>query len=204
MRKYILGYILVLGVVLGGHTSSANRVEFRWNPASGSLTDKDENPILAQMGTVLTFLSENDQIEFNTQSMLTDTYGDDFFFASSGNGANGFYATPYMMDAENDYVGYYAYAVVLNLPYSTFTDVYESDFSKLPHDGSIYFGVGLMDGPLVQVDEVPPPHVPQQQELTGGGDIVTSYQLIPEPGGVALLALGGALAVYVRGKKRRS
>lgn len=195
----LLTGLMVASLPLVSHGASS----FRWLPGPNSLLDNSASPIAANNATVLTYLS-NDTV-VNALSFvsgvnlpLNSVYGDDVFYKALANNLLGRYSTAYMNESDDSVVGKYVYAIVLDLPFSSFTSL-----SAVPIGTyAAITGIGTISSSITDItktDTVPP--TPPQS--FNGGDIRTTLQVIPEPGVAGLVALGAAVVAIRRYRARR-
>ncbi len=150
---------------------------------------------------MLTFVSNDTTVNAlsfvsGTQLNLLDTYVDDVFYKAEPNLNNGRYTTNLMSDPTSALIGKYAYVIVLDLPYASFTSI-----AALPKDGSISAGISAMG--WEGLDPVTP--IKSSEFVTqafDGGAVVTNLQVIPEPTGAALALAGLGVLIYRRMKAR--
>ena len=192
----------VLFVVLCHAALAAS--SFQWLPVSGSLKDNQDPPVNIPVdgATMLTYISNNSVIDALSQISggkitLLDTYGagDDNFYRALTNERNGRYETVLMNEAGNGLIGKYAYAIVLNMPFSVFSTTYGGLIANVPKNGTIYAGVTPVIGGPIDSSEFSP-------QAFNGGAVVTNLQVIPEPAGVGLILLGAGMLAIRRYRMR--
>jgi len=187
---------LVLTMVIAGlaMVASAQKLtEFRfYNVSAGSVLDNDSSNI--DGGTALIYLSDDSTIDFNSAIGLSESYGDDFLYAAQETGSGAFagrltldYLTE--LDGEDNYQGYEAYLIVLDLDYDLFTSVGNVAIGT-------YYDITSLHGPLAD------PDAPSTPQTFNPGSLQTSTQVVPEPATAMLLAFGGGLAWLIRLKQR--
>lgn len=200
MKKALIAIMLA-----GAVCNSPADVKFRWNPPAGSLKNNSGSDIAVGGATVLTYVSGDTVIDFPSNGILQASYGsgagaDSFIGVGVGNAAlAGRYITPYYDIPGNDYVGKYVYAIILNMPASSFTTL-----SAVPV--GTYYGVttigkiGGVDTPLVAFDSF---NAAATTLSYTGGNVQTTLQVIPEPAVAGLVALGAAVVAIRRYRARR-
>ncbi len=202
MKHGAIGIALIVLSGLAAGVNAATLTQFRWyNTTAGNLVNADNVAIAAGGATVLTYLSPDNTINFNPDALMTASYGNDFFYKALGNGLVGRLVTGYMSEVDSpDYRGYFTYAVVLNMPYSTFTGTYSGSVTNVPV-GTSYAITGIFGG-LNDLAKQPIPDSPNS--FTNTGSLKTNIQVIPEPATIGLLALGTGIAWMIRLKQRLS
>ncbi len=195
---------LICGISLLGSSVFA-ATSFQWLPGSGSLKDNQSPPqnIPVDGATVLTFISDNTTIDaFASVSggtlVLLDSYGsgDDVFYKALTNERAGRYETVLMSEAGDQLIGKYAYAIVLDMPFSTFSTTYGGSIANVPKNGTVYAGItSVIGGPIASSEFV--------TQSFNGGNVVTNLQVIPEPAGVGLILAGVGVLAIRRYRARR-
>lgn len=192
-----IGLVLTVLVGVVADTNAATQVQFRWwNTAANNLMDNVNVAIPAGEATVLTYLSSDNTINFDAGTLLSASYGNDFFYQALGNGLPGRLTTTYMTDTS--YVGYFAYAVVLDLNYTTFTTTYGGNVANVPI--GTYFAITGVFGGLGNVAA----ETPAPPDDFNAGNLKTQTSVIPEPATAMLLAVGASIAWLIRLKQRLS
>ncbi len=201
MKKNVYLFIMLLA-----HAPAFANTQFRWAISSNN-TLKDENGqnIGSGNATILTFTSNNtsvDALVSGTQLILQNTYvPDDSFYKALANSTTGYYNSAYMEEQNNNLVGKYVYAIILNMPFATYQSL--GGLNNVPRDGTIMAGItsmGTISSVITPIAEAPP--YPAQSFT--GGPIITNLQIIPEPSSVGLLCgAAGVLAAAVGRRIRR-
>lgn len=202
MKKYAVCLSVLAGLLIF-NTAYGAAIQYRWLGADftqNRLTDNDGVDIAFGDATVLTYVSQNTTIDFDTTVLLTDSYGDDAFHSAMGNsgpppaGTGGLYWTAFESELESPFVGYYIYAVVLNLPLADFTDI-----ASVP--AGTYYGISEIgqDSANLGVPMALAAIPPSPAQSFYGGNVQTIYQVIPEPSSLFLLGLGALMLM----KRRR-
>jgi len=198
-NKLILLIVALLGMVV---VATAELTSFQWfNSVAGNLKDNSSVDIGSNNATVLTYLSLDNTINFDADILLSLTYGNDFFYQALGNALPSRLVTSYMTepDGGTDYAGYFTYAVVLDMPFATFTGTYGSDVTLVPVD--TYYAITGAFGGLTDMDAAGPNPIP---DSFNAGNLVTSSQVVPEPATALLFGIGGLGAWIVRRNKRKA
>lgn len=176
---------------------------FRWFPGANSLLNASSNPIAANNATVLTYLSNDTTVNALSAVsggglVLQSSYGDDTFYKALANNLLGRYSTAYMNESDDSVVGKYVYAIVLDLPFSSF-----STLAAVPVGTPLGIsGIGKIASSTTTVAklDITPPLPPQSFD---GGNVQTTLQVIPEPAVAGLVALGAAVVAIRRYRARR-
>jgi len=139
--------------------------------------------------TVLTYTSADTNINYDALSPFQTTYGNDNFFTATSNiFTSTFYITGYMENSDDSLVGRYAYAVLLDIPFSSY-----SGLASIPVGTK--WGVSAISQVIVKQDGDPPG---SPQDFNGG-----PVEIIPEPA-VTGLALVGLVTAAVRRRRMRA
>ena len=196
----LIGAISVCGLTIVEASSS-----FRWNPGPNSLLNFDGNPIAVGGATVLTYISTDTVVDAQSEVSggkleLKSSYGDDaFYLAQSNVGLVGRYITPFFSDPTDTAVGKYIYAIVLDLPFASFTSL-----NAVPGGTRMAISsMGMITGSVKPVEQTSVPLPPPPQSFNGG-DLRTSLQVIPEPAGATLIVMGLGILLARRIKARNS
>jgi len=190
--------LATVGVVL---TASADLTSFRfYNTTAGNL--KNVSDVNITDGTVLVYLSPDNVINFNPGELIQPSYGNDFFYKSgqaigsaplAGRLTTGYFAEP---DGGINYQGYYAYALVFDLPYANFTGgSIGGDVTKIA--GGTYYDITAAFGGLANPN---PPNTPQ---TFNPGNLKTDTPVVPEPATIGLMGIAGLGMFLARRKSRR-
>ena len=198
MLKRMTPLVVILGLVATSAFGAA--IDYRWYDNTGSnLVDNDDNAIAAGDATVLTYISEDGSIDFDGSVPLSSSYGNDVFHRSRENLlSDGKYLTSFVDESPTSHVGSFIYAVILDLPYADFVDL-----ASVPA-GTYYGLTSLGDDPAIDGS----PNGLTDTEGTNpaqtfvGGDVQTSFQVVPEPGQLLLLLV--SLAFCAVGNRRRA
>ncbi|MDZ4200238.1 MAG: hypothetical protein U1E27_13250 [Kiritimatiellia bacterium] len=196
MNQKIKTVTLALVLLAAQQGISRADTSFRWSPLASSLQNQLGVNIAVSNATVLTFISTNASV--NTiasagQLVLNSSVADDLFYSANPNRQAGRYTTDYMTESNDSLVGLYAYAVILNMPWSSYTT-----FEAIPRDGSVYAAVTPISSSAITK------LVPAPTQSFDGGYMQTSLQVIPEPTGAGLALVGiGSLILRRRMKARR-
>lgn len=185
MKKSILAAIVAGGLLFLGSTNTDAQVvtSFRWfNSTAGSLTDNMGNNFAAGEATIVTFLSTDAVVDFDTAIQLQNTYGNDSFYTALPNLSTGRFWTDFMANEVGDpnIVGQHVYALVIQMPFASFTTL------AAVAPGTYYNVVSTTSGPLADLN-TDPAGTPQS---FNPGSLQTTLQVVPEPGTIALLVLG--------------
>ena len=201
MKHRAIGIALIVLSGLAAGANAATLTQFRWyNTTAGNLVNADNVAIAAGGATVLTYLSPDNTINFNPDALMTASYGNDFFYKALGNGFAGRLTTTYMTEVDSpDYRGYFTYAIVLDMLYSTFTGTYSGNVANVPVGTS--YAITSIFGELGDLAKQPTPDLPSS---FNAGNLKTQTSVIPEPATAMLLAIGGGIAWLVRFKQRLS
>jgi hypothetical protein len=157
--------------------------------------------------TVLTYISGDAGIDFDTGSKISETYGsgtgtDTLLGATNLTFPGRLMTATYTVGADGagpgSYVGSYAYCVLVAVTIDKFRNVYGGDVALLPV-GTL-FGVCPASFKLDQYDIPPEDGTPQSQSFktTVRADIA----LVPEPSSFALLGIGLGLVGLRRLRKK--
>lgn len=180
--------LLTVFAILCSVQGSWANTEFRWIDFAGAVT-----PSFPINRTVLTYIS-NDQtiglVQPGGTPFLNSYQGgnDNFFMATATINAPDIYWTDFMPNAGDSFVDKYAYAVLVDLDFGSYTGL-----ANIPN--GTQWGVSALSGKIVKTDTVP---VTTAQDFTGG-----PVNLIPEPGSAALVLFGAAAAYWRRRQNRR-
>lgn len=133
MKRIVMMLTLVAAIGYSAHGATS----FQWWLGS-MLTDVNGDPVDADNALVLTYVSPtagnaNRLFPIGTAvNPLLTAYGTNILFGVQTNLVDGQYVTPTMSDSTDDYVGWYAYAVVLDLSWNDFTTLYDSNIANIP------------------------------------------------------------------------
>ena len=180
--------IIIFSVICVSIIASADLTSFRWFGGSGGLTDNSGVVIATGDATVLTYISDDAVIDFNPLVSLSASYGNDVLVYDTATLGNRFWST-YMTegDAGANYVGKYAYSVVLDVAHAAYSGV-----------GNVaegtYYGLGAMSAALIDSD-APPSGTPQTFDP---GSVQTTQQVIPEPAVASLLVVFGGGLMFAK------
>jgi hypothetical protein len=209
MKRAVFFIITFVSSVLVSQAS----VSFQWrNTTVGSSTYWYNYPTApaaysntpAQF-TVLTYMSSDTTVDFDTSRALSGSYGsgvgqDTFVYATNTTGI-GRYTTPIMNlgaagTGAGSYVGSYAYMVLVAMPISTFASF--GSLGAIP--AGTLIGVSVMSSTaLTQYDVAGPAPTPQQFNV---GNVVADIALVPEPSSFALLGIGLGLVGLRRFRRK--
>ncbi len=191
--------MLALMAIMTNSAIAAVLTQFRWwNTADNNLLDNLNVSIPASNATIITYLSPDNIINFDPNVLLTNSYGNDFFYQALENGLVGRLTTTFMTETNSpDYRGYYAYAVVLNLNYNTFINTYGGKVSNVP--SGIYYDITAIFGSLNNLAKEPTSDLPND---FNAGNLKTDTHVIPEPATIGLMAIGAVLAGLMSLKER--
>ncbi len=198
MKKIMMVALVMAGMVV---SANADLTKFRWsNVTAGNLKNSTNGNIAANNATVLAYLSTDNTINFNASTLLTSTYGNDIFYKAVGNLAAGMLVTSYAIEVgpTPDYRGYFAYAVVLDMPLATFTNTYGGLVANVP--AGTKYAITPMTVALADMNIVPPPTA----QSFSAGNLVLSTAVIPEPATALLFGIGAMGAWMVRRNKIKS
>jgi Na+/alanine symporter len=191
MKKLIIiTMVLTAGIAA---ISNADLTSFRWqNTAAGSVKNNLGDNVDA--GVALYYLSNDSNIDFDPNVLLTSTYGDDFLYNSqiTGTGAfagrlPGVYVTE--SDLGNNYQGYQSYLIVLNMAFASFTTVEAVPLGT-------YYWISSLSLDLAD------PNAPNTPQTFNPGSIQTLTTVIPEPATMGLFGLGAIGTWLIRRKKK--
>jgi hypothetical protein len=208
----ILRYLfLAVGMIVTVECSAD--VCFKWNPGSSSAQYWYNYPSTPQANsnaptgyTVLSYISKDSVVDFNTGSMFASTYGSgagqDVFAQANPSTLNGRYTTTAITNGAagngaGSHVNEFAYMVLVAIPYTTFATTYGGDITQIPA-GTLY-GVSGVSVALVQWDTTPPPTGVQQLNV---GTVIADIALVPEPSTFALLGIGLGLVGLRRFRRK--
>jgi hypothetical protein len=213
MKKIAMMVIVMAGLVVN---ASAALTNFRWyNTAANNLLNNTNGVIASSGATVLTYLSTDSACNFSTNSLLSATYGDDFFYSALGNGLPGRLTTGLMAETVTDYRGKFVYAVILNIPFGKFTNTvvnggYNGLVANVPaltwYTITAPLALSSLPSPtamtitLANKDILP---APTAQDIAIG-NLKTDMQVIPEPATALLFGIGAMGAWMVRRNKLKS
>ncbi|MDZ4200482.1 MAG: hypothetical protein U1E27_14500, partial [Kiritimatiellia bacterium] len=139
--------------------------------------------------TVLAYTSADATINYDAMNPFQTTYGNDVFLGATSNIVSaGYYLTSYITSANDSLVGRYAYAVLIDLPYASF-----SGLGSIPI--GTWWGVSAISSSSILKTDDDPPNSPQ--DFNSG-----HVTLIPEPA-AAGLAIFGVAAMFLRRRKMR-
>ncbi len=200
MKKilYIIASMALLTVPQGAKA----RTEFGWGlPAQYNLYKADGTTRMPPTeATVLTYITTDttvDAIVAGGKLDLRETYNDDYFYMAKQNNNRGYYNTGMMLQNDDSLAGKYIYAIVLDLPFASFTSI-----ADLPKDGSILAAVSVIGSGTVGGAPKPisalPPVAPGESFFGGSERLITNLQVIPEPTGVALMLMGTVVFGVIR------
>ncbi len=186
---------VIIGLTcLGLVSAHGAAIQYGWLAPGNTLIDKDSGNIAAGNATVLTYLSQDQIIEFDTGSPLSLTYDDDIFHSAMANTFDGQYWTASYYEADSAYVGYYLYAVTLNLPFASFTDI-----ASVPV--GTFYGISALGqdstapGSPGALSAIPPAAA---QNFIGGAIQTTFQVIVPEPAQFILTFLAATGIFYRR------
>lgn len=193
MKRMWMGACVAAAMVTASIPARAN-VGFAWYDDIGLNTVSGGGAYTAGK-TVLTYLSTDTNVN-HTGVPFQSTYGDDVFFKASATISDGYYDTGVITQAGDASVGKFVYAVALDLPFASFTDLASiPGGTKWGVSDMGYKGSGSNPTALVKTDTEP---ATTPLDLYGN-----NIELIPEPASAALLVLGGAAAFWRRRRNRR-
>ena len=184
--------IVLLIIACVAVTSSADLTDFHWE--GGTLRDNGGATIAYGDSLILTFVSDDANIDFNSGIALSDTYGDDVLvydqYTVGPPPAPGQFNTNPIIEPNggNDYRGKYVYSVAFDMVHATYTGI-----------GSIaegtYYGIGAMSSSaLADMDKDPRPTA----DAFNPGAVQTTIQTIPEPAVASLLVVFGGGLMFAK------
>jgi hypothetical protein len=209
---------LILVTVLLASISQAS-VSFKWaNATAGSATYWNGSSYVNAPGgaasgyLLLTYISGDSTINFDAGVPLSTSYGAgglaggaDTLVGATNITFSGMCSAAVLAlgaagtgHSPETYVGYYAYAVLVAIPRSTFATTYSSDVSQIPV-GTLY-GLTSISPQLTQYD-VDPPGTPTTQ-LFSTTTVQAGVALVPEPSTFALLGIGLGLVGLRRFRRK--
>ncbi len=203
--------------------AASGSVIFNWrNNSANTLKDQFNNNIAQSNATVLTYLSGDAIIDYPMNGILQPTYGSgagqDTFLGAWPNSTGGRYNTPFFNFSTDVHTGKYVYAIVLNLPFSTFVGL---SGDPMPPWATYYSGTAALNTVPVgtyyaittmgstNVGGAPTPLRvfdaldPTSQMQFFGGALQTTLTTIPEPNVAVLGGLGGLAAWWGRRLRRK-
>ena len=201
--KSLMTFLVALSSV--ALTASAD-VSFKWSALANEALNSSGSA-LGGGKTVLTFLSTDSTINFDTSIALQSTYGNDFFVHADTTPAapvgNGRYTTSTMTlgaagNGAGSYVGYTAYFVLVDTAY--FLGITPESIAIAAASATIKYGVSTAGSPTLNWYDNPSPQTPQVYDV---GVVQTSQTVVgvPEPSTVALMLAGlGIVAMRMRRK----
>ena len=190
MRVLIIFFVLTVISI----TASADLLtSFNWENASPvALRDNAGGTIAYGDATVLTFISDDNIIDFDVGVALSSTYGNDILVYNNANvgppPVPGQLNTVYMSEdvSENNYQGKYAYAVVFDLVYTSYTTI-----ENIPE--GTYYKVAAISS-----DFLKDPDAPSTTQSFNPGSVQTTQQVIPEPAVASLLVVFGGGLMFAK------
>lgn len=170
-----------ISILLGSVQLGLGSTSFNWFDFGNTVT-----PGFAVGRTILTYTSTDASVGLATNGTpFLTTYGNDAFYTGTVSIiAADFYLSGNLDQAGDSLVGKFAYVVLVDMPFASFTDL-----ASIP--GGTKWGVSAMSpSAIIKIDTDPPGTT---QSFNGG-----NVQIIPEPASVALLLFGVATAVWRR------
>jgi hypothetical protein len=199
----IMKKIMMVALVMAGMVVSANAdlTKFRWYAtAASNLVNNSNIGIAVGNATVLTYLSADNTINFNPAVLLANTYGNDTYYQAQGITLAGRLTCAYLVEVgpTPDYRGKFAYAIVLDMPLTTFNTTYGGLVANVP--AGTWYDVTPISVALADMNIVPPPTA----QTFVPGSLKTDTQVIPEPATALLFGIGAMGAWMIRRNKIKS